>query len=188
MTSKQLQLHMMPEDMPGILGLLRDINAGTQLCVGKRGGQFCYLNFENGVFDISEDYEYIAVSLQAIDCSAQNIVDFVDLNPGVLIFIIPRIKNGLLNEVTVSSVSNDNMAASQMVVWGKFLRKLRSTLISGACVTNKTLRSSGYYRNAHATVAAVAESKSGRVELTSGNGEVVFDYREVEIKAPKQRR
>jgi hypothetical protein len=100
---------------------------------------------------------------------------FLDANPGLLSIEVPRVRDVGLVEVMISSKVFDAAHADRIKAWAKFLRRYRRRLQSGAFVTSVRTGAGAYYRNAHATVRALAAARAG-TPLVGPNGGTRFEY------------
>lgn len=180
MTSKQIQLHALPEDVPAFLEMLVETDANVCFCAGKSSAEFEPLLSINDARDFAEGLVYIIASLHPIESRNRGFSDILRENPGVMTIIYPVIWQGCASEITLSAIS-DVPDDPHLAVWAKFIRRLRKRLVSGAFVQNVETGFGRFYKNAHATENAVSASRMGLVRLTSGNGGVVFTYGEPSV-------
>lgn len=175
MHSIQLQLHATPADFREIIKLLAGALAEVHFYAWGPELPFSEICFdENSAAESIDRSVQVVVSLRSVHAGSEGISRVLDKNPGVLVMMVPHIRDGKLQEIDISARTDGEDGLDQIVAWAKFIRKLRKRLISGAYVTNPRSGAKQYYKNAHATRGAISAAEHGLI-LTAPGGNI-FEF------------
>lgn len=173
MTNKVIQFHAMPHEMPEIVDLLRGVDPLVHVYLWSRTHELVECTTPESQLVDSKQYFLILAHVGSLPLPSTTLAPWRDF-PGVLEIDIPTIRSEGLGSIAIGAKTDDEVGLLQFKVWERFFRKLRKNFTSGAFLYNRTTGNGRYYKNVHATKAAIEAARGGLV--LKGSGEVIFDF------------
>jgi hypothetical protein len=172
MSSRIVQFHAAPSDLPALLDLLRHAVPGVGLHTWSPApGLQPLVGASPG-----DAVDWLVASVVPLAHGSVKMSALLDAHPGVLLIEPPRMRDGALREIAVSARDDEEREPEQLKAWGRFIRRLRKTFTSGAFLGDTVSGGGRYYKTAHAMQGALALQDEGIVLLAAA-GHVRYDFR-----------
>jgi len=182
MSSRAVQFHAAPSDLPELLDLLRQTVPAVSLHTWSAASGLRPL----ATASPGTDVDWLIASVGPLEHPGPKLSALLDAHPGLLLIEPPRVRDGALREIAASARADDEQRGTeQLKAWGRFIRRLRKTFTSGALLTDPVSGGGRFYKTAHAMKGALALQDAGTVLLAAA-GHVRCDFR-APAPAPQQR-